>query len=169
MIAIWIETSRFCAKEDLEDLETNAKEGKKKAILAATLSVLDGFLSVPEAALGTKSIAEYKLKNGLGSIGTGQANTIIKKIRAQGGPKQALIPLIRKLSEISDKTATLEYLALLSKAASVLKSVAELGASDNSLDAANDISLEEAEARSRGTLSAKANDTMFVGSNSTDT
>lgn len=121
---------------DLEDASDIAEEGRKKAMLAAALSLIDGFLNAPEGALGTKSIANYQLKNGLGSLGTGQVNALIGRIRAQGGVKQALIPAIRKLSQISGKTSSLEYLNALSRAVKTLKSTAELGDSENSLEEA---------------------------------
>src|SRR5216684_29257 len=118
----------------LQDATEMGEEGRKKAMLAAALSLINGFLMAPDAALQTQSIADYELKNGIGSIGTGQANSLIARIRAERGPKEALIPLIRALSQISDKTSRLEYLGKLSQAASALKSTAELGASDNSLE-----------------------------------
>jgi len=123
-------------QRELDDAADVAESGRKEAILAAALSLLEGFLHTPEATLETKTIAGYKLKNGLGSIGTGQANVMIGRIRAQGGVKEALIPLLRKLSQISEKTSKLEYLKALSGAASALKSTAELGAGENSLEEA---------------------------------
>lgn len=121
---------------DLEDATNVAESGRKAAMLKAALSLMDGFLMAPEAALGKQSVAEYQLRNGLGSIGTGQANALIARLKAQGGAKQALIPLIRELSQVTDKTSQLQYLERLSRAASSLKSTAELGASENSLEEA---------------------------------
>ncbi len=123
-------------QRELDDAADIAESGRKAAMLAAALSLLDGFLNTPEAALETKTIAGYKLKNGLGSIGTGQANVLIGRIRAQGGVKEALIPLLRELSQISEKTSKFEYLRALSRAASALKSTADLGAGENSLEEA---------------------------------
>lgn len=118
----------------LDDAVEMSEEGYKKALIATALALVDGILMAPDAALGKQSVAEFRLKNGLGSIGTGPRNAIIGRIRAEGGVKQALIPAIRKLGSISGKTSQLEYLRLLSQAASSLKSVAELGAADNSLE-----------------------------------
>src|SRR5258706_15798988 len=50
---------------DLQEATDVAENGRKAAMLAAALSLLDGFLNAPEAALETKIIAGYKLKNGL--------------------------------------------------------------------------------------------------------
>src|SRR5882724_6621844 len=47
----------------LQDAVDMSEEGRKKAILAAALSLVDGFLMAPEAALGEQSIADYELKN----------------------------------------------------------------------------------------------------------
>lgn len=121
---------------DLQEATDVAEQGRKEAILAAALSLLDGFLNTPEAALEKQTIAGYQLKNGLGSIGTGQANLMIGRIRAEGGVKEALIPALRNLSHISQKTSKLEYLKELSDVASALKSTAELGAGENSLEEA---------------------------------
>lgn len=115
-----------------DDASKIAEEGRKQAMLAASLSLVTGFLNSSEASLGTKSIAGYQLKNGLGSLGTGQTNAIIGTIRAKGGAKLALIPALRTLSGMSDKTATLEYLSVLSRVASNLKATIELGADENS-------------------------------------
>ena len=122
---------------DLEEAASVAEEQRKKAVLAAALSLVDGALSAPESALTNQSIADYKLKNGLGSLGTGQANSLIGKIRAEGGVKQALIPAIQRLSSISDKASKLEYLEALTGAASRLKAAAELELDQNSLDEAS--------------------------------
>jgi len=127
--------------QDLNDATKTAEEGRKEAILAAALSLVDGFLTAPEAALGTKSIAGYRLRNGLGSLGTGQANALIGKL--EGGVKANLIPAIRKLSQLGDKTSTLEYLDALSRVASTLKATVELETARTSPDTA---SLKQAEA-----------------------
>jgi len=120
--------------QDLEDAVNQSEEGRKQAILGAISALLDGALSTPDAALNTNSISGYRLKNGLGSIGTGQATKLIGMIRNESGAKQALIPVLRSLSQMSGKTETLEYLDLLSRAASSLKSTAELGAPGNTLE-----------------------------------
>jgi hypothetical protein len=120
--------------QDLDDAVNQSEEGRKQAVLSTISALMDGALNATDASLGTKSIAGHHLKNGLGSIGTGQANTLIGLIRDEGGVKQALIPLLRSLSQMNEKTASLEYLDLLSRAASGIKSTAELGASENTLE-----------------------------------
>jgi hypothetical protein len=94
----------------LQEAVDAEEKGVKDALKASALALLDGVLSAPDGALGTKSIAGYQLKNGLGSIGPGQANTMIGMIETQGGVTQALIPAIRTLSQIGNKTSTLESL-----------------------------------------------------------
>jgi len=106
----------------------------KRSMQSAISSLLDYALSAPGNALKPTEIAGYQLPNGIGSIGTGQRNAIVARLRAQGGVEQALIPALDTLSQMSDKRGSLEYMEQLSNVASLLKSTAEMGGAESTID-----------------------------------
>jgi hypothetical protein len=95
---------------ELEGAAELSQEEKQKAILSTISVLMDGILSIPDAATANQTIAGYQLKNGLASIGTGQAEALIGRIEEAGGANRALIPAIRKLRTYTGKSETLEYL-----------------------------------------------------------
>lgn len=122
---------------DLEEW-ANAAEKQREEIVnrslkAAISNLADYVLALPENAQDPMSIGGYKLPNGLGSIGTGQRNAIVARLRQQGGINQALIPAIDALSKISDKRGSLEYMEQLANVAGILKQTAEMGAEDTTV------------------------------------
>jgi hypothetical protein len=82
---------------DFDEWTQMAEARRNQILVSAALSLLDGILSVPDAAGDIDSIAGYPLKNGLASIGKVHANILTERIRAEGGVKLALIPVIQEL------------------------------------------------------------------------
>jgi hypothetical protein len=112
-------------------------------------------------------IAGFHLPNGIGSLGTGQANTIIGRLQRSGASNticgQATIGAIRALSGVSDKIGTVEYLNALSKVASSLKDVAELGASDDTLENSASLFQLVADLAGKGDFAVQLGSAIFGG------
>jgi len=123
---------------DLNDFTSVADEERdrilQESLQSAISTLLNGLLAAPERLQKPTMVAGYNLPNGIGSIGAGQANALVGKIRGQGGLKQALIPAIQQLAQMNDKRGTLEYVEQLSRVAGLLKSTAEVGAAENSIE-----------------------------------
>jgi hypothetical protein len=152
----------------------DAAEEERQRILKDTLEAsistfADWLLSAPENALKPMDIAGYHLPNGIGSLGTGQANAVIGRLKSLGVNSNTvlgttLLGAIRDLSQISGKTKSLEYLGALSKVASTLKDTAEMGASDESTESAAAFLQLVADLAGKGDFAAQLGTALFQGS-----
>jgi hypothetical protein len=150
----------------------DATEAERQAILKKSIesgisTLADGLLSAPENALEPMDIAGYHLPNGIGSLGTGQANTIIGRLQRSGASNtlysKAVIGSLRELRRISGKTGSLEYLKVLSKVGSALKDTAEMGASDETVGSAAAFFQLVADLAGKGDFAVQLGSALFQG------
>lgn len=150
----------------------DASEEERRKILKNTLTtgistLADGLLSAPENALKPMDIAGYHLPNGIGSLGTGQANAIIGRLQSQGVANtrygEALVSAVRKLSQTSNKIGSVEYVKALSTVASGLKDAAEMGASDETVDSAAAFFQLVADLAGKGSFAVQLSTALFQG------
>ncbi len=105
--------------EDLNDW-AETTDDKRSAILKRSLLMAGAHLmtfvsdGAAEAATKPMAIAGYPLPNGLASLGTGQANTIIGTLQRSGAAEsvsgKALVTAIRMLSQAREKKKLIEIL-----------------------------------------------------------
>lgn len=123
---------------DLEKWTNAADEEKaeivKESLTSAISNFADYLLSTPKNLSQPMDIFGYHLPNGLGSLGTGQANTVIGRLRSNGITSPQLEQAIRALVPLQNKVGTLEYSAALGTVASSLKSTAEMETSNSNVD-----------------------------------
>lgn len=158
---------------DLEQWATDSEEKRSKvlrdAFKNAASALLDGLLDAPKSVLEPMNIAGYDLPNGLASIGTGQANAIIGRLRSQGiteaTPQGRLfMNAIRRVGSISGKRGTLEHADDWAHVFKDLKAAAELEDADDPSDSIAAVFQLAAAAAGVSGFSLSVGNALFSGS-----
>lgn len=154
----------------------DATEWERQDILKTSLgsaisTLVDGLadkvISAPENALKPMDIAGYHLPNGIGSLGTGQANAIIGILRRKGLNQtikgKIIVSSIRELSSVSKKKGTLQFINQLAKTAKVLKGASEVQNSDDSVETMGALLQLVADLAGRGDFTVGLGTALFQG------